>query len=91
MLLYLAKKAFLHDEKFWKEEGILFLFNVIFIKMYFIKFSLELSKELLQAILHFNLNFFFHLKLYHKNQFHSSYHVPSNICHKSVIILTFAY
>ena len=58
MLLYLAKKPFLHDEKFLKGEGTLFLFKVIFTKMYFIKFSLELSKELLQAMLHFNLNFF---------------------------------
>ena len=88
MLLYLTKKAFLQDQKFSKEEVTLFLFKVIFTKMCFTKFSLEISQELLQTMLNFILSFF-HLELYHENQFHGSHHAPSNIFHKSVIILTF--
>ena len=88
MLLYLTKREFLQDEKFWKEENALFLFKVIFTKICFIKFSLEISQELLPTTLNFILNFF-NLELYHKNQFHGSHHAPSNIFHKSVIILTF--
>ena len=31
----------------------------------------------------------FHLEFYYKNQVHGSHHVPSNVFHQSVIILTF--
>ena len=56
--------------------------------MCFTKFSLEKSQELLQTTLNFILSFS-HLKSYHKNQVHGSHHAPSNIFHKSVIILIF--
>ena len=52
------KKMFLQDEKFWKEEGTLFLFKVILTKICFTKFSLEIFQELLETSLNFILNFF---------------------------------
>ena len=52
------KKAFLQDVKFWKEEGALFLLKVIFTKMCFAKFTLEISQDLLQTMLNFILNSF---------------------------------
>ena len=52
------KKRLLQDEKFWEEEGTLFLLKVIFTKMCLTKFSLEISQELLQTMLIFSLIFF---------------------------------
>ena len=88
MLLCLTKRAFLQDQKFWKEEGTLFLIKVIFTKLCFINLALKISQELLQNTLNFILKFF-HLELYHKNQIHGSHHEPSKMFHKGAIILTF--
>ena len=49
----------LQDEKFSKEKSTVILFKVIFTKMCFTKFSLEITQELLQTALNFSLNFFF--------------------------------
>ena len=61
MLLYLKKELFLQDDKFWKEEDSLFLLKVIFTKMFFKKFSLEISQELLPTRLNFSLIFSFEI------------------------------
>ena len=58
MFFYLIKRAFLQDEKFRKEEDTLYLFKVIFTKMCFTTFSLEISQELLQITSDFIVNFF---------------------------------
>ena len=83
------KKSCFYKMKSLERRQILYFCENIFVtKTCFTKFSLKISQQPLRTRLNFIVNVF-HFEFYCKNQVHGSHHGPSNIFHKSVIILTF--